>query len=77
VKNFCLITRGAYVIYKWPLRQSGPWMTKSEIEGTHAASFMNYETEAPYISTSTSTAPYSEVSGENIDDFIKLKWVKI
>ena len=59
------------------LRKSGPWMTKSEIEGTHAASFMNYETEAPYISTSTSTAPYSEVSGENIDDFIKLKWVKI
>ena len=52
-------------------------MTKSEIEGTHAASFMNYEMEAPYISTSTSTAPYSEVSGENIDDFIKLKWVKI
>ena len=52
-------------------------MTKSEIEGTRAESFMNYRMEPPYISTSMSTAPYSEVSEENIDDFLKLKWVKI
>ena len=74
---FRLITKSAYVIYEWPLRKSGPWMTKSEIEGTRAESFMNYRMEPPYISTSMSTAPYSEVSEENIDDFLKLKWVKI
>ena len=68
-----LITKSAYVIYEWPLRKSGPWMTKSEIDGTHSARYMNYETEEPYINRNDPI-----VSGMNIPGLdIGVKWVKI
>ena len=60
---FRLITKSAYVIYEWPLRKSGPWMTKSEIDGSYAARYMNYETEDLYINPNDPTG-----SGVNIPE---------
>ena len=53
----------AYVIYEWPSRKSGPWMTKSEIDGSYAARYMNYETEDLYINPNDPTG-----SGVNIPE---------
>ena len=48
-------------------------MTKSEIDGTHSARYMNYETEEPYINRNDPI-----VSGMNIPGLdIGVKWVKI
>ena len=48
------------------LRKSGPWMTKSEIDGSYAARYMNYETEDLYINPNDPTG-----SGVNIPELHK------